>query len=149
MTLVLGSVLAVGLSGLTVTTEARADDSTEPVFSPSVTVSPPDTEEVLGARDPHGRYRPAGTLKPLTMVVLMNNLEDPAVAGTAGDPAQAAAMSRTPTPTLSPSTPYRGDDVQFGWLGPTLALLIVAAVGALGAVFLIRRNSGGGGRHSR
>jgi D-alanyl-D-alanine carboxypeptidase (penicillin-binding protein 5/6) len=45
-----------------------------------------DTGQVLGARDPHGRYYPASTLKTLTLLTLMPLL-DPArvVVGTAED----------------------------------------------------------------
>ncbi len=35
-----------------------------------------DTGEVLAAKDPHGRYRPASTLKLLTAQVMLKNLDD-------------------------------------------------------------------------
>lgn len=35
-----------------------------------------DTGDVLAAKDPHGRYRPASTLKLLTMNVVLRNLKD-------------------------------------------------------------------------
>ncbi len=35
-----------------------------------------DTGEVLGGKDPHGRYRPASTLKLLTAQVMLKNLRD-------------------------------------------------------------------------
>ncbi|MEP6560008.1 MAG: serine hydrolase [Nakamurella sp.] len=35
-----------------------------------------DTGEVLAAKDPHGRYRPASTLKLLTAQVMLSNLKD-------------------------------------------------------------------------
>jgi len=62
-------------------------------------------------------------------------------------PSAGAGADPGSTP-IGPAAEHRGDDVQFGWLWPTLGLLLVAAGGALGAVFLVRRNSGSGGRHS-
>ena len=49
-----------------------------------------DTGEVLGGRDPHGRYRPASTLKLLTMLVMLENLTDldQVVVGTETDASQ-------------------------------------------------------------
>lgn len=46
----------------------------------------PDTDEVLAARDPHGRYYPASTLKTLTLLALHGEI-DPAtvVTGTSED----------------------------------------------------------------
>jgi serine-type D-Ala-D-Ala carboxypeptidase (penicillin-binding protein 5/6) len=35
-----------------------------------------DTGEVLAAKDPHGRYRPASTLKLLTVQVMLKNLKN-------------------------------------------------------------------------
>jgi serine-type D-Ala-D-Ala carboxypeptidase (penicillin-binding protein 5/6) len=49
-----------------------------------------DTGDVLAAKDPHGRYRPASTLKLLTAQVMLTNLKnlDQVVAGTQADTAQ-------------------------------------------------------------
>jgi len=49
-----------------------------------------DTGEVLAAKDPHGRYRPASTLKLLTAQVMLKNLTnlDQVVQGTQADTAQ-------------------------------------------------------------
>lgn len=49
-----------------------------------------DTGEVLAAKDPHGRYRPASTLKLLTAQVMLKNLPnlDQMVEGTQADTAQ-------------------------------------------------------------
>lgn len=49
-----------------------------------------DTGEVLAAKDPHGRYRPASTLKLLTAQVMLKNLTnlDQVVEGTQADTAQ-------------------------------------------------------------
>ncbi|WP_205850053.1 D-alanyl-D-alanine carboxypeptidase family protein [Nakamurella flava] len=49
-----------------------------------------DTGEVLAAKDPHGRYRPASTLKLLTAQVMLKNLAnlDQVVEGTQADTAQ-------------------------------------------------------------
>ncbi len=49
-----------------------------------------DSGAVIGAKDPHGRYRPASTLKLLTMIVLLTNLTDldQVVTGTDTDAAQ-------------------------------------------------------------
>lgn len=49
-----------------------------------------DTGEVLAAKDPHGRYRPASTLKLLTAQVMLKNLKnlDQMVEGTQADTAQ-------------------------------------------------------------
>jgi D-alanyl-D-alanine carboxypeptidase (penicillin-binding protein 5/6) len=49
-----------------------------------------DTGEVLAAKDPHGRYRPASTLKLLTAQVMLANLKnlDQMVEGTQADTAQ-------------------------------------------------------------
>jgi D-alanyl-D-alanine carboxypeptidase (penicillin-binding protein 5/6) len=49
-----------------------------------------DTGEILGAKDPHGRYRPASTLKLLTAQVMLKNLTnlDLPVEGTQADTAQ-------------------------------------------------------------
>ena len=49
-----------------------------------------DTGEVLAAKDPHGRYRPASTLKLLTAQVMLTNLKnlDQMVEGTQADTAQ-------------------------------------------------------------
>jgi len=49
-----------------------------------------DTGEVLAAKDPHGRYRPASTLKLLTAQVMLKNLTnlDQMVEGTQADTAQ-------------------------------------------------------------
>lgn len=49
-----------------------------------------DTGEVLGAKDPHGRYRPASTLKLLTAQVMLRNLPnlDQVVTGTVNDAGQ-------------------------------------------------------------
>jgi D-alanyl-D-alanine carboxypeptidase (penicillin-binding protein 5/6) len=49
-----------------------------------------DTGEILGAKDPHGRYRPASTLKLLTVQVMLKNLTnlDLPVEGTQADTAQ-------------------------------------------------------------
>jgi D-alanyl-D-alanine carboxypeptidase (penicillin-binding protein 5/6) len=45
-----------------------------------------DTGKVLAAKDPHGRYRPASTIKVLLSLVALRNLNlDTVVAGTAGD----------------------------------------------------------------
>ena len=46
-----------------------------------------DTGEVLAAKDPHGRYRPASTLKLLTAQVMLKNLQnlDQVVDGTSND----------------------------------------------------------------
>ena len=48
------------------------------------------TGEVLAAKDPHGRYRPASTLKLLTAQVMLRNLTnlDQVVAGTENDAGQ-------------------------------------------------------------
>ena len=40
-----------------------------------------DTGEVLAAKDPHGRYRPASTLKLLTAQVMLQNLTEPGPGG--------------------------------------------------------------------
>jgi len=49
-----------------------------------------DTGNVLAAKDPHGRYRPASTLKLLTAQVMLKNLKnlDQMVEGTQADTAQ-------------------------------------------------------------
>jgi len=49
-----------------------------------------DTGEVLAAKDPHGRYRPASTLKLLTAQVMLKNLKDQTVVveGTDSDAGQ-------------------------------------------------------------
>jgi len=49
-----------------------------------------DTGEVLAAKDPHGRYRPASTLKLLTAQVMLRNLKDhtQVVEGTENDAGQ-------------------------------------------------------------
>ena len=49
-----------------------------------------DTGEILAAKDPHGRYRPASTLKLLTAQVMLKNLTNLAlpVQGTEADAAQ-------------------------------------------------------------
>jgi D-alanyl-D-alanine carboxypeptidase (penicillin-binding protein 5/6) len=49
-----------------------------------------DTGEVLAAKDPHGRYRPASTLKLLTAQVMLKNLKDHTVVvdGTENDAGQ-------------------------------------------------------------
>ena len=49
-----------------------------------------DTGEVLAAKDPHGRYRPASTLKLLTVLPLLENLKnlDLVVDGTENDAGQ-------------------------------------------------------------
>jgi serine-type D-Ala-D-Ala carboxypeptidase (penicillin-binding protein 5/6) len=49
-----------------------------------------DTGEILAAKDPHGRYRPASTLKLLTAQVMLKNLTnlDLPVEGTQADSAQ-------------------------------------------------------------
>jgi len=49
-----------------------------------------DTGEVLAAKDPHGRYRPASTLKLLTAQVMLTNLTNlkRVVQGTQADSAQ-------------------------------------------------------------
>ena len=49
-----------------------------------------DTGQVLAAKDPHGRYRPASTLKLLTAQVMLKNLTnlDQVVQGTQADTAQ-------------------------------------------------------------
>ncbi len=49
-----------------------------------------DTGEVLAAKDPHGRYRPASTLKLLTAQVMLRNLKDlkKVVVGTSTDTEQ-------------------------------------------------------------
>ena len=49
-----------------------------------------DTGEVLAAKDPHGRYRPASTLKLLTVLPLLKNLKnlDLIVEGTDNDASQ-------------------------------------------------------------
>jgi D-alanyl-D-alanine carboxypeptidase (penicillin-binding protein 5/6) len=49
-----------------------------------------DTGEILAAKDPHGRYRPASTLKLLTAQVMLKNLTnlDLTVEGTQADTAQ-------------------------------------------------------------
>src|SRR6478609_11677722 len=49
-----------------------------------------DSGEVLAAKDPHGRYRPASTLKLLTAQVMLKNLTnlDQMVEGTQADTAQ-------------------------------------------------------------
>jgi len=49
-----------------------------------------DTGEILAAKDPHGRYRPASTLKLLTAQVMLKNLTnlDQRVEGTQADTAQ-------------------------------------------------------------
>ncbi len=49
-----------------------------------------DTGEVLAAKDPHGRYRPASTLKLLTAQVMLKNLRklDKVVEGTSTDAGQ-------------------------------------------------------------
>ena len=49
-----------------------------------------DTGEVLAAKDPHGRYRPASTLKLLTAQVMLQNLKDlkKVVEGTSTDTEQ-------------------------------------------------------------
>ncbi len=49
-----------------------------------------DTGEVLAAKDPHGRYRPASTLKLLTAQVMLRNLKDlkKVVEGTSTDTEQ-------------------------------------------------------------
>jgi D-alanyl-D-alanine carboxypeptidase (penicillin-binding protein 5/6) len=49
-----------------------------------------DTGEVLAAKDPHGRYRPASTLKLLTVLPLLRNLKnlDQIVDGTENDAGQ-------------------------------------------------------------
>ena len=49
-----------------------------------------DTGEILAAKDPHGRYRPASTLKLLTAQVMLKNLTnlDLPVEGTQADTAQ-------------------------------------------------------------
>ncbi|GAA2004068.1 hypothetical protein GCM10009818_13800 [Nakamurella flavida] len=49
-----------------------------------------DTGQVLAAKDPHGRYRPASTLKLLTAQVMLRNLTnlDQVVEGTVTDTAQ-------------------------------------------------------------
>ncbi len=49
-----------------------------------------DTGEILAAKDPHGRYRPASTLKLLTAQVMLQNLTnlDLPVQGTQADTAQ-------------------------------------------------------------
>ncbi|MGS0686201.1 D-alanyl-D-alanine carboxypeptidase family protein [Nakamurella sp. GG22] len=49
-----------------------------------------DTGEVLAAKDPHGRYRPASTLKLLTAQVMLKNLRklDKVVKGTSTDAGQ-------------------------------------------------------------
>ena len=52
-----------------------------------------DTGEVLAAKDPHGRYRPASTLKLLTAHVMLNNLNNlgPMAPGWASRPAARTA----------------------------------------------------------
>ena len=49
-----------------------------------------DTGEVLAAKDPHGRYRPASTLKLLTVQPMLKNLNnlDQMVEGTEADAGQ-------------------------------------------------------------
>lgn len=49
-----------------------------------------DTGAILAAKDPHGRYRPASTLKLLTAQVMLKNLPnlDQVVAGTSNDAGQ-------------------------------------------------------------
>jgi len=56
----------------------------------SWTVADLDTGEILAAKDPHGRYRPASTLKLLTAQVMLKNLTnlDQTVEGAQADTAQ-------------------------------------------------------------
>ncbi len=65
------------LTGTDVVVGAPADPVPPAVSATSYVVADADTGEVLAAKDPHGRYAPASTLKVLTALAVMPRL-DPA-----------------------------------------------------------------------
>jgi D-alanyl-D-alanine carboxypeptidase (penicillin-binding protein 5/6) len=69
------------LAGPEVVTGDPADPLPPPTTAAAYVVADLDTGEVLAAKDPHGRYAPASTLKMLTAVTLLPRL-DPAAAVT-------------------------------------------------------------------
>ena len=65
------------LAGTVVVTDSPGDPQPPAVTAASYVVADLDSGEVLAAKDPHGRYAPASTLKMLTAVTLIPRL-DPA-----------------------------------------------------------------------
>ena len=92
------------------------------VNSPAWIVADLDTGKVLAARDPHGRFRPASTLKELTALTLIPKIDantrvtftseefDRATAGTHGVSSLAGLM---------PGTAYKASDLFYAMLLPS------------------------------
>lgn len=72
-----GPVGGERLAGMAVVTANPADPAPPPVSAASYVVADLNSGAVLAAKDPHGRYAPASTLKTLTAVTLIPRL-DPA-----------------------------------------------------------------------
>lgn len=77
---------AGGLGSCGTTTPAGAPALPEGISSAGFVVADLDSGEVLAAKDPHGRYRPASTIKLLTASLALTRLDlDTVVTGTQAD----------------------------------------------------------------